>query len=60
MQAQLDIKCRQCLKKITVIFVDTADMPDELQQKVNSAILAHRQYCGYYKHEFKLARQRQA
>ena len=48
MQAILNIKCGQCEKLIGVVKVDTADMPEELQAKVNKVILAHRQDCRYY------------
>jgi len=53
MQAKLIVKCGQCEKHLGEIPVDTADMPETLQEKVNKVILAHRQECRYY------ARQRQ-
>lgn len=48
MQAELSVKCGQCGKGLGVVKVDTADMPEELQAKVNAVILAHRQDCRYY------------
>lgn len=51
MQAQVEVRCGQCGKKLGVIEVDTADMPEELQAKVNKVILAHRQDCRYYRGE---------
>ena len=49
MQAELTIKCGQCGKSLGKVKVDTADMPDKLQEKVNEVILAHRIDCRYYR-----------
>jgi len=49
MQAILQVKCGQCDKPLGEVQVDTADMPEQLQGKVNRVILAHRQDCRYYK-----------
>jgi hypothetical protein len=49
MQAKLIVKCGQCEKHLGEIPVDTADMPEQLQERVNKVILAHRQECRYYK-----------
>lgn len=51
MQAKLQIYCNQCLSRLGAVDVDTADMPEELQGKVNKVILAHRQDCFYYRSE---------
>lgn len=48
MQATLIIKCGQCEKSLRAVKVDTADMPDQLQEKINQVILAHRPECRYY------------
>ena len=48
MQAELNIKCGQCGKHLGDVSVDTADMPEQLQEKVNKVILAHREDCRYY------------
>lgn len=49
MQAQLTVYCEQCGEYIGSVKVDTADMPEELQAKVNAVILGHRGCCPYYK-----------
>ncbi len=49
MQATIEIKCYQCLKWLGSLDIDTANMPDELQEKINRIILSHRQDCFYYK-----------
>lgn len=48
MQAELYVKCSQCGKFLGEVKVDTADMPELLQGKVNALILAHREDCKYY------------
>jgi hypothetical protein len=48
MQATIEIKCRRCLKYLGQLNIDTADMPDELQDKINKKILDHRQACFRY------------
>ncbi len=48
MQAQLRVYCEQDGRYIGQVKVDTADMPEDLQQKVNKIILAHRKDCRYY------------
>jgi hypothetical protein len=49
MQAQLKVYCTQCDKYLGEVPVDTADMPEDLQKRVNKVILAHRQNCLCYK-----------
>lgn len=49
MQAKLIVKCEQCDRNIGIVPMDTADMPDELQEKVNKVILEHRHECKDYK-----------
>ena len=51
MQARLIIYCEECRKCLDRVQVDTADMPEELQAKVNKVILAHRKDCKYYRTE---------
>ena len=51
MQAKLTVKCGQCERRLGEILVDTADMPETLQEKVNKVIIAHRQECRYYRAE---------
>lgn len=53
MQANLLIRCAACSKKLGVVRIDTADMPDQLQAKINLVILRHRQDCKYYRGEEK-------
>ncbi|MBA7526229.1 hypothetical protein ES705_18390 [subsurface metagenome] len=48
MQAILLILCAQCNQALDMVSMDTADMPEELQAKVNRVILAHRESCRYY------------
>ncbi|MBA7584496.1 hypothetical protein ES708_26451 [subsurface metagenome] len=48
MQARLIIECNQCDKHLGEIPVDTADMPETLQERINKVILAHRPDCPYY------------
>jgi hypothetical protein len=48
MQAQLKVYCKQDGEYIGMVNVDTADMPEQLQLKVNKVILAHRKDCRYY------------
>ena len=48
MQAILQVKCGQCEQLLGEISVDTADMPEQLQEKINKVILAHRPDCTYY------------
>jgi hypothetical protein len=48
MQAVLKIYCEQDGKYIGQVKVDTADMPEQLQEKVNKLILGHRKDCPYY------------
>lgn len=49
MQAKLKVYCEQDGKHLGDVAVDTADMPEQLQEKVNKVILKHRQDCKYYK-----------
>ena len=49
MQANVRVYCEQCGKHLGEVKVDTADMPEELQEKINKIILAHREDCKYYR-----------
>lgn len=48
MKAVVHVYCDQDLKYLGEVTVDTADMPDDLQRKVNRVILLHRPDCRYY------------
>ncbi len=48
MQANIMIHCEGCGAFLGRLRIDTADMPDELQQKINGRILEHRPMCTYY------------
>ena len=48
MQAVLKVYCDQCEQYIGDLKIDTADMPEGLQWKLNKVILAHRWHCRYY------------
>ncbi len=48
MKAELVVKCDGCGKQIGSIKMDTADMPEELQARVNAVVLMHRKDCTYY------------
>jgi len=48
MKAIVKVECYQCGKKLGKATVDTADMPEQLQDKINTLILAHRKECKYY------------
>ncbi|MBA7552688.1 hypothetical protein ES705_45258 [subsurface metagenome] len=56
MQAQLGITCGTCGRYLGGIKVDTADLPEQLQEKVNKVILAHRALCRYYRKDNKIKR----
>lgn len=52
MKAAIIIYCEACDKRLNPLkdtIIDTADMPEDLQQKINSHILNHRPYCRYYR-----------
>jgi hypothetical protein len=49
MQAHLKIYCAQDGQYLGMVKADTADLPEQLQEKVNRVILAHRQDCPYYR-----------
>ncbi len=48
MQARIKIYCNQDGMYIGIVRVDTADMPEQLQEKINKVILEHRPACYYY------------
>ena len=48
MQAIIIIRCEQCERRLGQIRIDTADMADQVQNKINKIILAHRRDCQYY------------
>lgn len=49
MQALIVIRCGECYMELGRVHIDTADMPDQLQQKINEKILAHREDCIYHR-----------
>jgi len=49
MQATLRIICAQCKRHLGVVHIDTADMPRDMQDKVNKVVLKHRPECPYYR-----------
>lgn len=49
MQAQLKIKCLGCLKDVGAIKMDTADMPEVLQNRIKAIVLKHRKDRKYYR-----------
>jgi hypothetical protein len=49
MRANLTVTCRQCDSKIGDVVMLTNDFPDQLQEKINKIMLAHRQDCLYYR-----------
>ena len=51
MKANVVIFCEQCGADLGDIPVDTADQGEELQERVNSVILGHRETCPYYTKE---------
>jgi len=54
MQARLAIYCEGCGKFLGKVGIDTADMPERLQEKINGVVLEHRKDCKYYS-EIRLA-----
>jgi hypothetical protein len=48
MKAKLEIYCIGCNRYIERLWIDTADMPKDLQAKVKKAIEAHREKCKFY------------
>ena len=48
MQAKLKVYCGGCDRAIGQASIDTADMPEELQRKVNTVVLEHRKDCPVY------------
>ena len=51
MQANVIIECDGCGKHIGIVHINTADVPDVLQYRINKPILAHRQQCPAYKEQ---------
>jgi len=51
MQYKLMVFCRGCDSFVGVVEADTADMPLELQERINAKVLAHRPKCRAYSHE---------
>ncbi len=49
MKAKLSIYCDGCEKHLGQITVDTADLPEQLQEKLNKQILIHRKDCRVYR-----------
>ena len=48
MKAVLSIRCNACDKVLGQVLVDTADLPCDLQAKINKVILRHRSECESY------------
>lgn len=48
MQAELKVNCGACGRYLGMVQIDTATMPNELQERINRVILAHRQACPSY------------
>lgn len=48
MQVIIAIQCSGCERWLGKVAVDTADMPEELQKRLNDVILEHRADCLYY------------
>jgi len=51
MQYKLMVFCRGCDGYIGVVEADTADMPEALQERINTKVLAHRPKCSAYSQE---------
>ena len=49
MKANLLVRCNACEASLGNVLVDTADLPEDVQQRVNTVILAHREDCRYYR-----------
>lgn len=50
MQTWIIVKCI-CGEHLGETIVDTADEPEDVQLRLNTIILAHRQECKYYRQE---------
>ena len=48
MQATIRINCEGCGRYLNQLKIDTADMPDDLQKRINEVILKHRKECPFY------------
>jgi len=59
MKAMLKVYCEGCAKHLGPVSCDTADMPNDLQRKINKVILDHRLSCPYYGQPVQSARHRQ-
>ena len=46
--AEIKITCHACHVFLGKLIVDTADMPNDLQDKIGKIILSHREWCKYY------------
>lgn len=42
------VYCDGCGRYLGKVHIDTADMADEIQAKVNKVILDHRKFCKFY------------
>lgn len=51
MKAIVEVRCYMCGKKLGKATADTADLPEQIQDKLNALILAHRKDCKYYSRE---------
>lgn len=48
-KANLTVRCHACEAFLGDVLVDTADLPEDVQSKLNKVILAHREDCRYYR-----------
>ncbi len=49
MKGYLTIRCYGCGKiLLSGLLMDTADMSEQLQEKINKALLSHRKACRFY------------
>ena len=49
MRALVKVTCEQCHRHLGTAVVDTADLPEEVQLRVNAIIIRHRKDCRYYR-----------
>ncbi len=50
MKGYITIRCYGCGKiLLSGLLMDTADMPEQLQEKINKALLSHRKACRFYR-----------
>jgi len=49
MQAELTVRCGQCLESLGMVNMDTADLPEDLQYRLHVVIWRHRKDCPCYR-----------